>query len=409
MSSYFLHRNNEYLGPYTSEKLLELRTSGEIQDVTWIWEEGKTEWRSFADLFGPPPPGAPRAQGTSQGPPPLPPSLSWSKFSNKVGDLAGLEKLEGFSIGHLFSEVFKKHTPEELEEHFIVGTPQTTPTLSQVSTAWPTPWAFVRMLGITVATTFAFYIMVLQFGNPKILPAWIFTGSFAIPFATLVFFFEVNVLKNIPFFRILKLVLMGGVLSLFASLVLFSVTKFESWIGAMSAGPIEETAKLAAAYICTRKWKNSRWTLNGLLIGAAVGMGFSAFETAGYVFENLLRSMSTRTGSPENTMMLRMLTAPMTHVIWTAMTTGALWTVLGKADFKWEAAGNPKFLRIFAMAVGLHALWNSPLTIPLLPNEMGYLAKFLFLGVVGWIVILMLIQRGLKEVAEKKQSEGALS
>jgi RsiW-degrading membrane proteinase PrsW (M82 family) len=50
----------------------------------------------------------------------------------------------------------------------------------------------------------------------------------------------------------------------------------------MSAGIIE-IGKTAALFLVIYKYKKKyRWTLNRLLFGAAVGTGFSAFESAGY-------------------------------------------------------------------------------------------------------------------------------
>ena len=45
-----------------------------------------------------------------------------SKLSGHLTSFADVEKLEGFSLKDLFSEVFRKHTREEIEEYFIVGT-----------------------------------------------------------------------------------------------------------------------------------------------------------------------------------------------------------------------------------------------------------------------------------------------
>ena len=65
---------------------------------------------------------------------------------SKFNDFTGLEKLEGFSIGELFSEVFRKHDQQEVEEYFTTGTRFSTPALTDVDTRWPRPWVFFRVL-----------------------------------------------------------------------------------------------------------------------------------------------------------------------------------------------------------------------------------------------------------------------
>ena len=69
------------------------------------------------------------------------------QFWLDLDDFAGLEKLEGFSLREMFSEVFRHRSPEETEEWFLVGTHRTTPGIEQVQSDWPKPWFFARVLG----------------------------------------------------------------------------------------------------------------------------------------------------------------------------------------------------------------------------------------------------------------------
>lgn len=52
-------------------------------------------------------------------------------------EFAGIEKLEGFSIKRLFSDVFKHHPAAEVEELFAIGTERTTPKIEDVDCSWP--------------------------------------------------------------------------------------------------------------------------------------------------------------------------------------------------------------------------------------------------------------------------------
>jgi RsiW-degrading membrane proteinase PrsW (M82 family) len=394
MDKWYYTQDNKVFGPFTKSALDQMANAGIITSDTHIALEGNENWQTLGS-FGK----LPNPQQSAQNGDNL-----FSGFAGKVSQASGLEKLEGFSIGGLFSQVFKKHTPEEIEEHFIAGTAQTTPPLKEVVADWPTPWAFVRLLGMSMLAAVGFYYALARFSNPNLIPGWIFVGCFGIPFAVLVFFMEANILKNVSFYRTLSLMFLGGLLSLIVSLFLFEYSKLETWMGAMSAGLVEETGKLLAVIFFTRKWIKYGWTLNGLLFGAAVGTGFSAFESAGYVFVTFIQGFLTDSNGiqSETTMFMRAFLAPLTHTIWTAATAAALWRVKGDKKFEWSMLADFRFLRIFLIIAGLHMAWNSPLTIPVIGEMTGGIGFKLFLGIIGWIIILSLMQSGIKEVRAAK-------
>jgi protease PrsW len=205
---------------------------------------------------------------------------------DRITNFAGVEKIEGFDLRQFFSEVFRWRSDEDIEERFNVGARGNTPALADVDTAWPRPWLFVWTLGLGLLVYLGFRATLTETANTKLIPGLIFVGAFAIPLALLTFFFEINVLRNISLYQIIKLVLIGGILSLIISLFFYSVTKLgETWLGAMSAGLVEETGKGVVLLLMVNKMRY-RWTLNGLVLGAAVGAAFAAFETAGYAFES---------------------------------------------------------------------------------------------------------------------------
>lgn len=384
--NWYYTSNEQTFGPFSAEALKQMVKAGLISSETLIGKEGDSTWQKLADTNW-------EQVSISET------ASIFSGIAGKVSQASGLERLEGFSLPKLFSQVFKRHTPEEIEEHFVAGTRTTTPTISSVNAEWPTPWAFVRLLGLSIAASLSFYYALGRFENPVLIPGWIFVGCFGIPFAVLVFFMEINVLKNVSFYRVLSLMFMGGLLSLIVSLFIFEYTKLDHWLGAMSAGLIEEAGKLLAVIYFTRKWQNYGWILNGLLFGAAVGTGFSAFESAGYVFVALAQGESF--GS-ETTMIIRAFLSPFTHTIWTAATAAALWRLKGNKLFEWSMLSDSRFLRIFGIIALLHLTWNSPLTIPVVGGSLGYLGFRVIIGLVGWMIIFLLIQSGLKQVRSAK-------
>ena len=49
-------------------------------------------------------------------------------------------------------------------------------------------------------------------------------------------------------------------------------------------------------------------------------------------------------------------------------------------------------------------IWNSSWRIPVLDQELGTYGKYLILGVLAWIVILSLLQEGLREIREEQEN-----
>jgi RsiW-degrading membrane proteinase PrsW (M82 family) len=315
-----------------------------------------------------------------------------ASLSERITTFAGVEKLEGFSLKDLFSEVFRKHTREEIEDYFTVGTLRTTPSITDVDTSWPKPWVFFEtFLGALIV-----YILFLsgwnEFGNLNLIPGLIMMGSFAVPLATLIFFVEINARRNVSLYQVIRLLFLGGILSLIFSLLFFMVTDKlgVGWLGASVAAFAEEPGKLLALFIVINLPKY-RYRLNGLLFGAAVGTGFAAFESAGYAFRMGLHN----TDLMKDTIMVRGMLSPFGHIAWTAMCGAALWRVKGDSKFAFAMVQDKRFLKVFGFAIVLHMLWNTPWNFP-------FYSKFVILGTAAWVLIFALIQDGLKELRDEK-------
>lgn len=95
---------------------------------------------------------------------------------------------------------------------------------------------------------------------------------------------------------------------------------------------------------------------DGMVLGAAVGFGFAAFESAGYAFNTVIQAHGVELSMIVETEAVRGLLTPFGHGLWTALVGGALFRA---------AAGNHNRFRItggvvgwFVVAVALHALWD---------------------------------------------------
>src|SRR5260370_17731717 len=163
----------------------------------------------------------------------------------------GTEKLEGFSLKQMFSEVFKKRTSEEVESYLGVGTPLTTPSILQVQTGWPKPWLFLRVLAVVALSYIALLIIMDNFQNPKPIPGVLSMGALSVPLAVLVLFFELNVPRNISFTKLLTLVTIAGALSILCAVFGYDLPIMKE-VGISAAGILEESATIIAVGILVR-------------------------------------------------------------------------------------------------------------------------------------------------------------
>ena len=345
--------------------------------------------------------------------------------TDTLDEITGLDGLRGFSLSHFFAEVFRRHCREEVLEVFCCGTPATTPPLQAVSSTWPAPWIFARTLLTCIALYFGFDWACNTFQVPTLVPGLMFVGNFAIPFCVAIFFFELNVRREVPFLDLMRAMMCGGFISILFALILMELSPdVLPWV----AGPVEEPAKLLAVILIAGSRRNGR-ILTGLLLGAGVGAGFAAFESSGYTFAELVRYITSSTAAevvgsinpiqgqaiaqsastinPDAVMQVRALITPFGHIVWTAITAGAYWLVLkhriaeGLRDYNsnsidWAVFSDIRFLRIALIPVLLHLVWNTNWL------ESFGLLRFLLLGLIAWAIALRLVQAGLQQIREEK-------
>lgn len=367
------------IGPVTQQQLVDLGSRGVITSTTPVWKAGMAHWAPAGSIPG-------------LLPPPAPEQPLIGRVSRRVAELTETEAVDRAHVKGLFREVGRRHNRDDTEAVFAVGLATTTPDLATVSTTLPAPWVFTRLLSFLGLAFLAMWLGWKQWGNTNLLPGIILLGSFTAPLGAAVFLFECNAPKNISLFAAVRLFVWGGVLGMLVSLVLFSMTAgLGERIGPPIAGLVEEPAKLLAV-ILLGSLPRYRWTLNGMCLGAAVGAGFAAFESAGYAMNFLLIEGDT---GMFNNLAVRGMLAPFGHVVWTAIAAGAVWRVKGDRPFELEMLKNRRCFAPIVAVMVLHAIWNSPLPA-LLPFLLGYLA----LGAVAWTIAVGMLLGGLRELRE---------
>ena len=324
----------------------------------------------------------------------------------------------------LFSAVVFPHTCDQAEDIFMVGTASTTPDPKTVSDTWPKPWLYSRVMLWALLTYGLLYFMVSMFGASLVYPGFVVVGSFVAPIGILVLFVELNVWRNISFYRVMGMFFIGGCSSLVATLVLSVLRSAEpsaeiSYISACCIGFTEEIAKAIIVLLYMKySLRSPQRILNGMLVGAAVGAGFAAFESAGYAFRGieiqaaLLRALvgaitqndgtavQAIVANLENLNVIefanehiigRGLLSPGGHVAWAAIS-GVAFSIIARTEhLKAAALWDGRFWRLALIPVILHAIWDMPFELPFYMKYIG-----LILG--AWMVLLFLVNRGLSEV-----------
>lgn len=315
-----------------------------------------------------------------------------SSLMEKLNEYVGNENHSSeLNWKDLFSTVFRRHSKEEAEDIFICGTLKTTPPLDEVSSTWPKPWLYSRIL-LCFGVTYALLYMCLSvLENPIVVPGLVIVGSFAVPFATLVLFMEVNAFRDISFYQVIKLFMIGGGASLVVTQALFNLeiveTGTDSTWGALMIGVIEELGKAIIVYLLMKHVQGADHILQAMLVGAAVGAGFAAFESAGYAMMF----------GDTDVIYIRGFLAPGGHVAWAAISGAAIVIAKGSDKLSANVFGATLFWKLFIIPIILHALWDAPFL-----NE-GIL-KFIALIIIVWIVVLILINMGLSQVDKIKHN-----
>ena len=296
--------------------------------------------------------------------------------------------MENINILKLYSEVLKKHSMSDAEKRFIVGTSVTTPDIRETPPEIPRPWLFARVWALSLIGFLCFYIGALGFQNAIFVPGLILFGSIIAPISLLIFFWEINILQNISIYKLTVLLIKGSIVALLCAVFLFAILKGQS---PLFVSFVEETAKVSALLLLVDH-RNYKYTLNGMLIGAAIGAGFAAFETAGYILMSALND-----GIPImlNTIFWRAILTPGGHIAWAALTGSVLILVKGDRIFRLSKLFDLRFIGIYAVVIVLHALWNSEsiqfyvFNIPI---------GLIVLTLVSWIMLFSLMKLGFNQV-----------
>jgi protease PrsW len=292
--------------------------------------------------------------------------------------------------GSTFKELVDAYP--ELEDHFAEalrirneGTPVAdgaAPSKSPPDSVLPTHrsafWiTLVVGLGIFIALDEATQV----YDNPWLPFATAVAGALVGPVAYVVYLASTNVLTRQPRRLAITFLIAGAGVPLAAQAEYALGPLGNLVLKSLSTATIEEVVKvIAVAWLLSRR--ENRFRMDGVIYGAAAGMGFAAIENINYAILNMA-TLSQLLGI----VWLRLLLSPFTHGTWTAIICAAIWGAKGSGSPRWGW----RIPAAFAISVILHTAWDSA---PLTPYLYYY---YMALGVIGLAILGVLVREARSE------------
>lgn len=236
--------------------------------------------------------------------------------------------------------------------------------------------SWFRILASGLALWVATVLVTFATGNSNLIPTVILLGSFVVP-ATFVMYALRRADEVMTAERIVSAFIAGGVLGVLGASVLESAfLRSPSGPAYVGVGLIEEAVKLAALWLLARRLP--RYTRrDGIVLGAAVGFGFAAFESAGYAFNALFTAQGLSLMNLVETEVLRGILTPVGHGVWTAILGGALFSVAARRG---RLRPSVSLFGWYLVVALLHGLWDASQGIA------AWLTLLLTGGEVRWVM-----------------------
>ncbi|MGU3412041.1 PrsW family intramembrane metalloprotease [Microbacterium sp. M1A1_1b] len=200
-------------------------------------------------------------------------------------------------------------------------------------------------------------IVTVYTSNTNLVPTIILLGSFLVPFTVVLFVIE-RVTGTVSTMQLVTAFFVGGILGVLGASLLESNLR-QGALVYLAVGLAEELVK--GVLLVVVGWRvQPKTARQGALLGATVGAGFAAFESAGYAFNAAITTRGIDLASLLQTEVLRAILSPVGHVLWTAILGAVLFGVAhGRPRFRWTWAVPVTYVVVSV----LHALYDSNSTI----------------------------------------------
>jgi RsiW-degrading membrane proteinase PrsW (M82 family) len=199
-------------------------------------------------------------------------------------------------------------------------------------------------------------VAILLTENTILVPNLLLLGSFLVPVCALLFILARPRATRLSVQAIVLGFLAGGTAGVMVTGTIESYLLPDAVFTNTTIGLIEESGK-AALVIAVAAVVRTRLPHDGMVLGASVGAGFAAFESAGYAFGSLMAASDSHPVLRVlETEIFRAVFAPFGHIAWTAIMGGALFASAWRTGrFRLDAL----VVGTFAGVVALHAAWDA--------------------------------------------------
>lgn len=220
------------------------------------------------------------------------------------------------------------------------------------SMTWRWAWVLVLVVGLGLFELVRRVLVTTE--NPNLVPSLILLGAAVGPATFVAFVWGRRLSFGVDPVLVGLVAVVGGVIGVVTAGALeYDVLKALGPLQMAGVGVIEETAKLIAPAVVLVAVRDRR-AATGLLLGVASGAGFAALETMGYALVAFVKTQGD-VSAVDQTLLLRGVLSPATHMAWTGLTAAALWAA---ARQRGRSRSIARFAAMFVVAVALHAAWD---------------------------------------------------
>jgi len=210
-----------------------------------------------------------------------------------------------------------------------------------------------RVLSTGLLAYFVGIVVLVLTANPILFPMVVMIGCFTVPVTYVAFFYERRHLSELNMPTTARSFLYGGVLGVFFSALLEPLLIHELNLSSIFLiGLIEEFAKILGILLIVQHRRHNQ-EVDGLILGAAAGMGFASLESTGYAFTAFLESHGSLSLTVGLTL-VRGFLSPVGHGTWTAILAGVLFRESNAGRFRLSR----RVLGAYLTVSILHGLWD---------------------------------------------------
>jgi RsiW-degrading membrane proteinase PrsW (M82 family) len=265
-------------------------------------------------------------------------------------------------------------------------TDPTTPLMPHVSAQRHRHYRVVLIAGLLLFAVLTG--LTAETGSVIAVAAVLVVGSFFVPVVYVEYIQEIDAFGGVPHGALVRTGFLTALFGIPSAGVLEAIEHAGagSLLPALLTGFTEEGVKILLVVLLLRRTRY-RFELDGVIFGAAAGMGFAAFENAGYAITAL-----SQHGIPDflSTLWLRQALGPFGHGTWTAAIAAVVW----RQRYGGPRAASAGILGAYVVSSVLHAAWDW--------NPLGGLGGFFWLLAVGAISIAVLRGRVRESIRQER-------